>query len=943
MPAITQKTFFITLIALFFLHGPQQVAAAASGAPPITNAFADFSHLDLEKSDVVLDGEWHFYPATLLNPENAALFDKQLKTAHYRPQKVPGSWKNSEIAYGTYHVKLLLPSNMNAYTLKVPEMPSNYNLWINGELKKRKGVVGVSRETSTVARGSEYIEFLASGTVEIVLQTSTFYHREGGIWYPLRLARSSKAMRDFGSTSEVTSYISGVLFVMGLYHIALYLLRRKAIAPLFFGLACFLAMGRELSMSDINFFARTLPWLHSDWVKRIEFWSMGFGGAFLYTFFYHMFEKHFSRKMVYVAWGLGFIFGTIILFSEQKVYGKFLIGIQIDMLLLICLTFYYLIRAFRSHAPNALTALLGFPFIFVAIGNDILHARHVINTFYMYPYGLTGFLFFQAYIIASRFTEAFNTIERNEAVILGLNSELEIKVQERTSEIKALLEYIPQGVLSLGIDGAIEPNYSSQLPTILQQNDIAGRSFKEVFVDLLGLSSDFRDQAWQSISATLGENPLNFEVNRDKLPLQVDYCHQNLSKTLQLTWNVELNSAGDVKRMLVTMLDVTREVQAQKALAQKNKEFDIIRQLIEIGSAKTIQFFSSGSQLIEENERLIKHAELNVDTMKILFVNMHTLKGAARTFQFSDMAAVFHDIESYYASIIKQGEHIDQQRLLDDITRGQEIYYRYQRINKDILGRDDHISKVSIDRDFLEENFKLLSILEADDHISMNLKEVIQHNKDELTSLIFMSLPNVISEIMSQSAKIAKDLQKELPHIALNIDDIFITYRQEVALKNCFIHLLRNALDHGIETAEQRIELRKPPRGTIKVSAKESCDQIAIEVADDGQGLAMEKLRKKGIEAGLLNETATPYEIAELIFHQGLSTAAKLSQVSGRGVGMDAVRRFLHAERGTITVELMEPLSSNGHYYAFKLIITLPSEAHETVKRKTNTAHAANA
>ncbi|HEY4340380.1 MAG TPA: chemotaxis protein CheA [Steroidobacteraceae bacterium] len=121
-------------------------------------------------------------------------------------------------------------------------------------------------------------------------------------------------------------------------------------------------------------------------------------------------------------------------------------------------------------------------------------------------------------------------------------------------------------------------------------------------------------------------------------------------------------------------------------------------------------------------------------------------------------------------------------------------------------------------------------------------------------------------------------------------------------------HLVRNAIDHGIEPAELRAERGKPPGGTIKLNAFHDSGSIVIEVSDDGGGLKRDRILAKAQERGLIESgrTLTDSEIFALIFEPGFSTAEKVTNLSGRGVGMDVVKRNITALRGTVNIRSTE-------------------------------------
>src|SRR5690606_17121541 len=116
--------------------------------------------------------------------------------------------------------------------------------------------------------------------------------------------------------------------------------------------------------------------------------------------------------------------------------------------------------------------------------------------------------------------------------------------------------------------------------------------------------------------------------------------------------------------------------------------------------------------------------------------------------------------------------------------------------------------------------------------------------------------------------------------------------------------MIRNAIDHGLEKPEDRLKAGKPEQGTVRMVAAHRSGRVVIEVSDDGAGIDRQRVRQKAIEKGIISEDAqlSDAEIDDLIFAPGFSTAATISDVSGRGVGMDVVRRSIQALGGRITI-----------------------------------------
>ena len=136
------------------------------------------------------------------------------------------------------------------------------------------------------------------------------------------------------------------------------------------------------------------------------------------------------------------------------------------------------------------------------------------------------------------------------------------------------------------------------------------------------------------------------------------------------------------------------------------------------------------------------------------------------------------------------------------------------------------------------------------------------------------------------------------------------------------VHLVRNSLDHGLETPEKRLAANKSETGVLKLNAYHQGGNIVIEISDDGAGLNEEKILQKAIEKGLVepNESLSPEKIHELIFLPGFSTSDQVSDLSGRGVGMDVVRKNINSLGGAVEVKSESGIGST---FTIRLPLTL--------------------
>ncbi len=192
-----------------------------------------------------------------------------------------------------------------------------------------------------------------------------------------------------------------------------------------------------------------------------------------------------------------------------------------------------------------------------------------------------------------------------------------------------------------------------------------------------------------------------------------------------------------------------------------------------------------------------------------------------------------------------------------------------------------------------------------------DLSRLVEDVRDSALTLRMVQIGSTFNRFQRVVRDVSKELGKD---ICLEISGAETELDKTVVEKigDPLTHLVRNSMDHGIEPAEVRISRGKPARGTVSLHAYHDSGSIVIEVSDDGGGLNKEKILNKAIERGLVSEgiNLSEKEIYNLIFEPGFSTADQISNLSGRGVGMDVVKRNIQALRGTVDLESIEGLGS---------------------------------
>jgi len=201
-------------------------------------------------------------------------------------------------------------------------------------------------------------------------------------------------------------------------------------------------------------------------------------------------------------------------------------------------------------------------------------------------------------------------------------------------------------------------------------------------------------------------------------------------------------------------------------------------------------------------------------------------------------------------------------------------------------------------------------LLEANATVSRLVEEV----RDSALTLRMVQIGATFSRFQRVVRDVSKELGKDI-ELVISGEETELDKTVVEKIGDPLTHLVRNSMDHGIESAEVRLARGKPAKGTLKLNAYHDASSIVIEVSDDGGGLNKEKILKKAIERGIISEgqSLTDKEIYNLIFEAGFSTADAVSNLSGRGVGMDVVRRNITALRGTVELDSVEGQGSTVH------------------------------
>lgn len=531
------------------------------------------------------------------------------------------------------------------------------------------------------------------------------------------------------------------------------------------------------------------------------------------------------------------------------------------------------------------------------------------------------------------------------------NRILEMRVAERTAElqvknddIQSMLSNMRQGLFTIDSDGTVHPEYSLHLECIFERKKLAGLpAFELLFTDAQ-MGSNELNQVKEGMFAIIGEDEMNFEFNSHVLVNEYATRVNGALKNLSLDWNPIVDRDGIVKKLMVSVRDVTLLKQMEREAASKKRELDIISQLLNLPSAKYRKFIESSQEFLQKNSALISGTDTKKpEVISALFRNMHTVKGNCRTFGFTHFSDVVHEVESRYSELSKNDEQAwNQQVLLEDIERINAVMQEYEHVYFKVLGRSNTASQRSNKGFWLNED--------AIERFNRNIDQVMRDipalsERNPLAEMrailqkgMSLGIEEAIKDVLASLPSIAEQLDKKEPVIDIRDCDVRIRKEYQDTMSNVFSHILRNSLDHGIETADERIEAGKPEKGTIIIAAQITEDAVSLGIEDDGRGLNIKRLYEIGtsLKRWLPGEKVKVNDLCEMIFHSGISTKDTVSDISGRGVGMDAVREFIRELGGDVTAELVngdkQALEDGQTLYApVKFVVSLPRNMYVRV------------
>ena len=457
---------------------------------------------------------------------------------------------------------------------------------------------------------------------------------------------------------------------------------------------------------------------------------------------------------------------------------------------------------------------------------------------------------------------------------------LEKIVRARTNELDArnrgmslVLDNVRQGFMTVNHQGELLSECSA----------VVGEWFgvpeeKQSFSQFIARTSeDFSAsfaQGWEQmmdgflpLDLCLDQMPKSFQVG--ELEFYVDY------RPIFSAQSLSEDDASEMEGMLLVISDVTEAKERERLEAEQRETFKILDRIVS-DRVGFIEYFSEAEELVAS---IVEDHIENISTLKRA---LHTLKGNSMIFGVQTVADICHAMESHIVEF--------DSRPTDGMR--QHLKSRWSRLHESLhtLIGNSYSGRIEIEEAQFQELLEAALQHENHDRIA----EMIADIKLEPTE---SRLRRAADQARRISHRLGKgELEIDIDHEMLRLDP-----ESWAGFWSAFVHVVRNAVDHGLEMPNERLERGKKDAATLRLKTFVKEGQFVIEIQDDGRGIDWDGVRERAKSLGI--GFGNREELTKALFTEGLSTKTEVSELSGRGVGLAAVREACEAKGGSILVE----------------------------------------
>jgi chemotaxis protein histidine kinase CheA len=419
----------------------------------------------------------------------------------------------------------------------------------------------------------------------------------------------------------------------------------------------------------------------------------------------------------------------------------------------------------------------------------------------------------------------------------------------------------------------------------------------------------------------------NFEFNGFHLPQEVRLLTASGPKDVVLDWTPILNHEGRVIRILIAFHDVTELRSLKQEQATQSRMLVRLNQLLSADDMALRVFLIHGRRTMDAMYEPITAVGDIPLLVQRLFIDFHTLKGESRSLGLTELSEQFHLMEDRLDQVRCDVRRWRASELLHEIGKVEGLMAEFASLYEKHIGSLTEERVVPIRQGKLEQWERALQRLTP-----RGTDEGAAHRLllSEVFHILHMDLTTYEEKLQNQARRLAREIGKPDPQVLLAGQGIFLSQRLVEQLDHVFVHILQNALVHGLESADGRRAAGKSLAGLIYINLARNGREVVLTARDDGRGVNIQAIREKARTLGLLttDDVMSDQELENCLLHAGLSCREDVGTHAGRGVGMGAVRQFVEGLEGRMHLEFAP--ERDGHR-TFALVMTFPAALFPTI------------
>lgn len=513
------------------------------------------------------------------------------------------------------------------------------------------------------------------------------------------------------------------------------------------------------------------------------------------------------------------------------------------------------------------------------------------------------------------------------------NEELEETVsnlQKSRRETREILQNIRQAIFTIGPDLQIGGTQSAYARTVFGRRDLEGLPLVELLFGNESTSGARDLEEW--LKLVFNSASLEWSAAERLVQREYEYRGPNCERDLLVDFEPIRDEGQAPSRLMVIAQDLTEKRRLEESLQKKedeaNENIEQLAELAQVDPDVYEAFFEEAEEILSSAETALEtmSSDPNVgDAVEKMYRGMHTLKGNAMFVGLFRVAAKAHWVEDAFSEL-RHVEGTPDAAVLDDAkNRVQEVRTFFERIQKmavKVLSQEEekdlgHVRSQDREVRVQVTQSKLDALCQWVDGLPESVIDGSARSRllERINGLSLVNMEKLYGRFPKLVRDLAEKLEKNVQEIRLEGGDTDIDAKVLNTLAGALVHIVRNAVDHGLEGPIERLEKKKPKDGLIAVSAEYTDAHLEVCVRDDGRGLDPEALTTKAKEKGLIPPDAvlSEQDAFALLCAPGFSTAAAVTDVSGRGVGMDAVKVIVEEELGG-TLEIQSELGQGTRF-----------------------------